>query len=52
VTPEFVYRLIRSGDLPGVHLGRQVRVEEAALQRWVADRAAPRQADSNANDGL
>lgn len=31
-----VYRLIRSGDLPSVHLGRQVRVDATALREWTS----------------
>ncbi len=30
-----VYVLIRAGVLPAVHLGRQVRVPEVALQKFV-----------------
>ncbi len=31
-----VYDLIRQRLLPACHLGRQLRVEEAALREWVA----------------
>ena len=31
-----VYELIRSGLLPSVHLGRQVRVEETELEEWIS----------------
>ncbi len=29
------YELVRAGMLPGVHLGRQVRVSDEALRRFV-----------------
>jgi excisionase family DNA binding protein len=31
-----VYELIRSGLLPSVHLGRQVRVADNVLEEWIA----------------
>jgi len=34
-----LYRLIRSGDIPTVRIGRSVRVPAQALERWAADRA-------------
>jgi excisionase family DNA binding protein len=37
VTPQRVYELIRAELLPGIRLGRQVRVDEAQLQTWIAD---------------
>ncbi len=30
------YQLIRKGQLPAVRLGRQVRVDPAALEDWIA----------------
>lgn len=30
-----VYELIRTGALPAVHIGRQVRVCPVALERWI-----------------
>jgi excisionase family DNA binding protein len=36
VTPQRVYELIRDGLLPGIRLGRQVRVDDAQLQAWIA----------------
>jgi excisionase family DNA binding protein len=38
VKPQWVYRMIRRGELPGVRLGRQLRVDEDALKAWVAKR--------------
>ena len=31
-----VYSLVRDGLLPAVRIGRQVRVDGAVLERWVA----------------
>ena len=31
-----IYQLAREGLLPVVHLGRQLRVDESALQDWIA----------------
>lgn len=31
-----VYRLVRQGDLPAVHVGRWVRIPEEALRAWIA----------------
>lgn len=30
------WRLVRSGDLPSVRLGRLVRIPERALEEWIA----------------
>jgi len=30
-----VYQMIRAGLLPAVHLGRQVRIDELALEKWI-----------------
>ena len=35
------YELARQGLLPVVRLGRQVRVEEAALRDWIAQGGRP-----------
>jgi excisionase family DNA binding protein len=35
------YQLARQGALPVVHLGRQVRVSEEALRRWLEDGGQP-----------
>ena len=32
-----VYELVREGLLPAVHLGRQIRFSEAALERFIAE---------------
>jgi excisionase family DNA binding protein len=34
-TPRTVYRLIRSGELPAVRIGRQWRFRRADLDQWV-----------------
>jgi excisionase family DNA binding protein len=39
VKPRWIYRMAREGTLPSVRLGRQVRIDEAALQRWVEERS-------------
>lgn len=36
VTPNRVYELVRSGLLPVVRLGRQVRIDSLALDKWIA----------------
>ncbi len=33
-----VYNLLASGELPGVKIGRAVRVSRATLLRWIAER--------------
>ncbi len=38
VKPQWVYRMIRSDGLPFIRLGRQVRVDEDDLKKWVAER--------------
>lgn len=35
VTRNRVYELARSGRIPCVHIGRQVRFEESALREWM-----------------
>ena len=34
-----VYRLIKSGDLPAVRVGKNFRIEEADVRRYLTDRA-------------
>ena len=36
VTRARTYQLLRSGFIPGVRIGRQLRVNESALHEWVA----------------
>jgi excisionase family DNA binding protein len=35
VTPRTIYRLIRSGELPAVRVGRQWRFRRSDLDRWL-----------------
>jgi excisionase family DNA binding protein len=35
VTPRTIYRLIKSGDLPAVRIGRQWRFRRADLDDWL-----------------
>jgi len=37
VKPQWVYRMMRSDGLPCIRLGRQVRIEEDSLERWLAE---------------
>ena len=39
VRPQWVYQMVRRGQLPSVRLGRQVRVDEDALKAWLAERS-------------
>jgi excisionase family DNA binding protein len=41
VTPRTLYRLIRTGQLPAVRVGRQWRFRKADLEKWLAAREAP-----------
>lgn len=34
-----VYRLIKSGDLPAVRVGKNYRIREAQVERYLADRS-------------
>ena len=36
VPPQYVYELIRKGDLPGIRFGKYVRVDPADLTAWIA----------------
>lgn len=40
VTPRTVYRLIRSGELPAVRVGRQWRFRKADFETWLASHEA------------
>ena len=35
ITPRTIYRLIRSGELPAVRIGRQWRFRRTDLDQWV-----------------
>ena len=37
LSPHRVYEIVRQGQLPSVRIGRQVRIESQAFNRWVAD---------------
>jgi excisionase family DNA binding protein len=39
VTPRTIYRLIRSGELPAVRIGRRWRIRRADLNEWIARQA-------------
>ena len=41
VKPQWVYRMIRRDGLPCIRLGRQVRVDEGSLDKWLAERRFP-----------
>jgi excisionase family DNA binding protein len=44
ITPRTIYRLIRSGELPAVRIGRQWRFRRTDLDAWVErQRPAPAQ---------
>jgi excisionase family DNA binding protein len=38
VKPQWVYRMMRSDGLPFIRLGRQVRIDEDSLEKWLAER--------------
>lgn len=40
VTPRTIYRLIRTGELPAVRVGRQWRFRRADLENWLATHSA------------
>ena len=40
VTPRTVYRLIRSGELPAVRVGRQWRFKKTDLEVWLQGHSA------------
>jgi excisionase family DNA binding protein len=37
VKPQWVYRMLRAGGLPFVRLGRQIRIDEESLEKWLTD---------------
>ena len=38
VKPQWVYRMLRGGDMPFIRLGRQIRIDEDSLEDWLAER--------------
>jgi excisionase family DNA binding protein len=42
VSTQTIRRLIGSGSLPALRVGNQIRIDEAALEVWLAGRARPR----------
>lgn len=38
VKPQWVYRMMRHDGLPCIRLGRQIRIDEDSLEKWVAER--------------
>ena len=40
-----VYRLIKSGDLPAVRVGKNFRIRELDVQRYLSDRSVRVQED-------
>ena len=39
VKPQWVYRMVRNGGLPYVRLGRLIRIDQDALEEWLAGRS-------------
>ena len=37
VKPQWVYGLIHNGGLPCIRLGRQIRVDEDSLRKWLTE---------------
>ena len=37
VRPQWVYRMMRSDGLPCIRLGRQIRIDEDSLEKWLAE---------------
>ena len=37
VKPQWVYRMIRHDGLPFIRLGRQIRIDEDSLERWLTE---------------
>jgi len=37
VKPQWVYRMIRRDNLPFIRLGRQIRIDEDSLERWLTE---------------
>ena len=48
ITPRTIYRLIRSGELPALRIGRQWRFRRADLDAWIErQRASAAHTSSN-----
>lgn len=41
VKPAWVYKKARTGVIPSLRLGRQLRIDEEALRQWLAGHASP-----------
>lgn len=37
VKPQWVYAVLREGGLPFIRLGRQIRIDEASLEKWLVE---------------
>ena len=51
VTPRTIYRLIRTGELPALRVGRQWRFRRADLDAWLARQATKSVPQWNVSDG-
>jgi len=38
VKPQWVYAMLREGGLPFIRLGRQIRIDEDSLEKWLVER--------------
>lgn len=41
VKPQWVYAMLRQGGLPFIRLGRQIRIDEDSLEKWLLERRSP-----------
>lgn len=46
VSNGWLYRKIRSGDIPSIRIGGVIRVMEQDLERWLSARMAERKSDN------
>ncbi|HET9475967.1 MAG TPA: helix-turn-helix domain-containing protein [Dehalococcoidia bacterium] len=37
VKPQWVYAMLREGGLPFIRLGRQIRIDEDSLEKWLVE---------------
>jgi excisionase family DNA binding protein len=51
VTQARTYQLLRSGMIPEVRIGRQIRISESALHEWVAHGGHPLPHRTVSSDG-